>query len=446
MLQRKAYQQLLTWKQCSQGTTALLVNGARRVGKSYLCKYFAENEYKSHLLIDFANIPREIKTLFEEESYDLDLFFLKLSAFYSVQLHERNTLIIFDEIQQYPRARQLIKYLVQDGRYDYIETGSLLSIKRNVQDIVIPSEEEHIFLYPLDFEEFLWAMGDSTIIPLLKTFFEKKQPLGQALHRKVLNYFRQYILVGGMPQVVVAFAKHHDFIKADAIKRNILTLYRNDVAKFAGNYQNKVLAIFDEIPAQLAKKEKKYRLSSLSKNARLRDYEDAFMWLADAMIINQCFNATDPNVGLSLSSDFTTRKCYMSDTGLLVTMAFYDKEQLHSEVYRNILFDKLNINEGMLMENIVAQMLRTAGGRLFFYSRSDREKQQNTMEIDFLLSDNKKIRAVEVKSSAYRKHSSLDKFSTKFHNKLEQPIILYQKDIMEKDGVLHLPLYMAMFL
>ncbi|MDP8034108.1 AAA family ATPase [Pasteurella atlantica] len=446
MLKRKAYDKLIEWKQQSLGKTALLINGARRVGKSYLCKVFAQNEYKSHLIIDFANVPKEIKNLFEEESYDLDLFFLKLSAFYGVILYERETLFIFDEIQQYPRARQLIKYLVQDGRYDYIETGSLLSIKRNVQDIVIPSEEEHIFLYPLDFEEFLWAMGDKTTIPMLKTFFHKKQPLGQALHRKTLNYFRQYMLIGGMPQVVDNYIKNKDFIAADKIKRNILTLYRNDIAKFARNYQNKVLAIFDEIPGQLSKKEKKYTLSALSKNARLREYEDAFMWLSDAMIVNTCFNTTDPNVGLALSSDFSTRKCYMADTGLLLTLAFYDNEQLHSEVYKNILFDKLNINEGMLMENIVAQILRTQGYRLFFYSRRDKENTKNNMEIDFLLSHNKKISAVEVKSSSYRKHSSLDKFNLKFNHKIEQSIILYQKDLMIKDNVLHLPIYMAMFL
>ncbi len=446
MLKRKAYQQLLDWKHNSNGCTALLLNGARRVGKSYISKVFAENEYKSHIIIDFANIPKEIKTLFEEESYDLDLFFLKLSAFYGISLYKRDSLLIFDEIQQFPRARQLIKYLVQDGRYDYLETGSLLSIKRNVQDIVIPSEEEHIYLYPLDFEEFLWAMGEASLVPILETFFHKKQPLGQALHRKVLNYFRQYMLVGGMPQVVCSYQEHKDFNKADKIKRNILTLYRNDIAKFAGNYQNKVLSIFDEIPGQLSKKEKKYTLSALSQNARLREYEDSFMWLADAMMINTCFNATDPNVGLSLSSDFSTRKCYMADTGLLVTQAFYDNEELHSEVYKNILFDKLNINEGMLMENIVAQMLRTEGHRLFFYSRHDKENRENMMEIDFLLSRNKKISAVEVKSSGYRKHSSLDKFNTKFKQKLDQSIILYQKDIMIKENVLHLPLYMAMFL
>ncbi|TNG88554.1 ATP-binding protein, partial [Pasteurellaceae bacterium USgator41] len=406
MLKRKFYQKMLYWKQDAKGTTALLINGARRVGKSYLCRQFAKNEYKSFIIIDFANVPSEITHLVENESYDLDLFFLKLATFYSTHLYERESLIIFDEIQLFPRARQLIKYLVADGRYDFIETGSLLSIKRNVKDIVIPSEETHLTMYPLDFEEFLWAKGDSTTIPMLKKFFDKRISLGTALHRKILNDFRQYMLVGGMPQAVNEFLISNDFSKVDQVKRNILSLYRNDIVKYAGNNQNKVLAIFDEIPGQLAKKEKKYILASLSKEARFREYEDAFMWLDDAMISNTCFNATDPNVGLALSSDFATRKTYMLDTGLLVTQSFFDKEFSDNELYRSILIKKLNINEGMLMENIVAQIFRTSGRKLFFYSRNDKENRKNHMEIDFLLADNKYISPVEVKSSNYRKHSS----------------------------------------
>ncbi len=436
----------MNWKTESQGSTALLINGARRVGKSHLSKEFAKNEYKSHIVIDFAHTPPEIKTLFEEDSYNLELFFLKISTFYSIDLYERNTLFVFDEIQQCPKARQLIKYLVADGRYDYIETGSLLSIKRNVQDIVIPSEEEHLSLYPLDFEEFLWAMGEENLCKNIEIFFNKRLPLGQALHRKALTYFRLYMLIGGMPQVVDTYIQEKNFKKADKIKRNILTLYRNDIAKFAANLQNKVLAIFDEIPGQLSKKEKKYTLATLSQHARMREYENAFMWLEDAMIINTCFNATDPNIGLALSSDFSTRKCYMADTGLLVTQAFCDNEELRENIYQDILFDRLSINEGMLMENIVAQMLRAKGHRLFFYSRHDKGNKANTMEIDFLLGAGRKLNAVEVKSSSYRKHSSLDKFNTKFKQKLEQPIILYQKDLMIKDGVLHLPIYMAIYL
>ncbi len=443
MLKRKAYNKLLQWKKEAQGRSAILIDGARRVGKSYLCKKFAQNEYKTHIIIDFANVPSAIVDLFEKESYDLDLFFLKLSSFYNVTLYNRESLIVFDEVQLLPRARQLIKYLVADGRYDYIETGSLLSIQTNVKDIVIPSEEKHIALYPLDFEEFLWATGDEMTFESLNFFLEKKKPLGSLLHRKILNQFRQYVLVGGMPQAVNEYITTKDFAKTDRIKRDILTLYRNDVAKFAGSYQKKVLAIFDEIPGQLAKKEKKYTLSALSKNARLREYEDAFLWLNDAMIVNSCYNATDPNIALALSSDFSTRKCYMADTGLLVTQAFYNNNYENNNLYKAILFDKLNINEGMIMENIVAQMLRSKGHKLYFYSRHDRKNSKNTMEIDFILSDNKKIIPVEVKSSSYKKHSSLDKFNQKFHKNIEQSIILYQKDLQVKDNILHLPLYMA---
>ncbi len=446
MLKRKAYQDLLNWKSNSNGKSALLLDGARRVGKSFLSQEFAKNEYKSYIMIDFANVPKEIVYLIEEESYDLDLFFTKLSAFYEVKLYERDSLIIFDEVQLLPRARQLIKYLVKDGRYDYIETGSLLSIKSNVRDIVIPSEEKHLEIFPLDFEEFLWAMDDEVTIPTLKSFFEKKVPLGNLLHKKTLNKFRQYILVGGMPQAVNEYIESKEFSKVDEIKRDILLLYRNDISKFAGTYQNKVLSIFDEIPAQLSKKEKKYKLSSLSKNARYRDYEDAFMWLSDAMVINTCFNSTDPNVGLSLSSDFTTRKCYMADTGLLVSQVFYDNKFENNDLYKAVLFDKLSINEGMLMENVVAQMLRTKGHNLYFYSRSDKVNRSNHMEIDFLISKNKKIIPIEVKSSSYRKPSSLDKFSVKFNKRIAERIILYQNDIKIKDGVLHLPIYMAPFL
>lgn len=446
MLKRKIYSKLVEWKKTSQGETALLINGARRVGKSHICKEFGENEYKSYIMIDFANVPKEIVELIENESYDLDIFFLKLSAFYSVTLFERESLIIFDEVQHLPRARQLIKYLVADHRYDYIETGSLLSIKRNVHDIVIPSEEKHMMMFPLDFEEFLWALGDNTTVPILMNFLKKRIPLGQALHRKVMNDFRQYLLVGGMPQSINEYLISKNFNKVDEVKRNILSLYRNDIAKFAGSNQNKVLAIFDEIPGQLSKQEKKYVLSSISKEARLREYEDSFMWLEDAMIINTCFNSTDPNVGLSLSSEHTTRKCYMGDTGLLVTQVFYDKDVLSNNLYKDILFDNIGVNEGMLMENVVAQLLRVNGHKLYFYSRNDKDNRENHIEIDFLITSGKGIVPIEVKSSAYRKHSSLDKFNKKFGYRIEERIILYQKDLCVIDGVLHLPIYMAMFL
>ena len=446
MLKRKIYDRLLSWKRNSNGKTALLIDGARRVGKSYIAELFATQEYKSHIIIDFGNAPKDILDLFENESTDLDLFFAKLSAFYSVVLTKRDSLIVFDEVQQFPRARQLIKYLVADGRYDYLETGSLIRLKKNTENIIIPSEEEHIEMFPMDFEEFLWAMGDEATIPVIRKCFEGKIPLGQALHRKIMNDFRQYVLVGGMPQSVLAYIDGKNFQAADEAKRGILRLYRDDVSKFASGYEEKVYAVFDGIPAQLSRKEKKYRLSSINKNARFRAYEDSFIWLSEAMVVNTCFNATDPNVGLALSADNATQKCYMADTGLLITLTFMDQAFTDNEFYKAILFDRLDINEGMIMENIVAQMLRSNGHKLYFYSRNDNEHRENHMEIDFLVTREKKISPIEVKSGNYRSHSSLDKFRKRFSQKIGASYILYPKDVLEKDGIWHLPLYMAMFL
>jgi predicted AAA+ superfamily ATPase len=446
ILKRKIYQDLLKWKNESRGTHALLINGARRVGKSFICQQFGKNEYRSVLIVDFANISKIVRDIFENDKADLDMFFAKLSSAYNTQLYKNETLIVFDEVQLYPVARQMIKYLVADGRYDYIETGSLLSIKQNVKDILIPSEERELEMHPLDFEEFLWAIGAESTVELIRKCFERRIPLGQGLHRKVLNDFRQYLLVGGMPQVILAYINNRDFKAADEIKKDILKLYRSDITKFASGFKGKVTAIFDAIPGQLSKKEKKYKLSSVIKNARLRDYENAFMWLADGMIANPCFNVTDPNIGLAFSLDHSTHKLYMADTGLLVTHAFSDKKYMDNELYKAILLDKLSINEGMLIENVVAQMLRGSGHRLYFYSRVDTNNRANMMEIDFLININRKISPVEVKSSAYRAHSSLDKFRRKFSGVLGDAYILYTKDVMIKDDVIHLPIYMAMFL
>ena len=446
VLRRKIYDRLVSWKQNSRGSSALLIDGARRVGKSYIAEQFASTEYRTHITIDFGSAPKDVLDLFVYDSADLDLFFAKLAAFYSTTLYKRESLIIFDEVQQYPRARQLIKYLVADGRYDYLETGSLIRLKKNVQDIIIPSEEEHVEMFPMDFEEFLWAMGDEATAPLIRHCFNERKPLGQPLHRKIMNDFRQYLLVGGMPQAVLAYLDGKNFEAADEAKRRILRLYRDDVSKFAEGYEDKVFAIFDGIPGQLSKKEKKYTLSSLDKNARFRTFEDSFIWLSEAMVVNTCFNATDPNVGLALSADHTKQKCYMADTGLLVTLTFMDKSYTDNDLYRAILFDKMDINEGMLMENMVGQTLRSNGHKLYFYSRSDSEHRENHMEIDFLITEGKKIAPIEVKSGNYRSHSSLDKFRTKFSSKVGQSYILYTKDVVTKDNILHLPLYMAMCL
>ena len=445
-MERKIYNRLLEWKEKDAGSCALLLDGARRVGKSYIAEQFGKNEYKSYLLIDFAHLQKEVKEVFENDTNDFDLFFNKLSAYYRKQLYPRNSLIIFDEVQRFPGARELIKYLVADGRYDYLETGSLISLRTNVQNIVIPSEEEHVEMFPMDFEEFLWAMGDKTTIPFLRECFNELKPLGQALHKRVMNDFRQYMLVGGMPQAVEAYVETKDFETIDRIKKRNLTLYREDVTKFAQGYEARVLSIFDELPSQLSKVEKKYKLSSVDRGARFRDYENAFMWLTEAMIVNNCYNATDPNVGLSMSEEHSTRKCYMGDTGLLVTHSFMDDGFTDNELYRDILLDRLHVNEGMLMENIAAQELRAHGHKLYFYSRSDTDKRENHMEIDFLIRKGKRICPVEVKSGVYRKHSSLDKFRNKFSGKIGQPYILYTKDILVKDGVIHLPIYFSLFL
>ena len=292
ILKRKIYSKLLEWKNTNNGASALLIEGARRIGKSFICKQFAENEYKSSIIIDFANAPKVILDAIENDTNNLDLFFSKLATFYSVTLYKRNSVIVFDEVQQFPRARQLIKYLVQDGRYDYIETGSLISIKKNVQDIVIPSEEDRIEMHPLDFEEFLWALNDNVTFPFIKQSYETLTPLGQAVHRKIMNDFRQYMLVGGMPQAVIEYVKEKDFEKVDIIKRKILNLYKDDIAKFAQGYEEKVYAIFETIPNQLSKKEKKYKLTTNinSVDARFRNYKDAFIWLNEAMIVNRCLN------------------------------------------------------------------------------------------------------------------------------------------------------------
>lgn len=446
ILKRKAYQDLLRWKEESNGSTALLIDGARRVGKSYLAEEFGKNEYKSYVLINFSKASTALKDIFENDLMDLNLFFNKLSAIFNVELFNRDTLFIFDEVQRFPRAREVIKFLVADGRYDYIETGSLISLKQNISDIVIPSEEEHFILNPLDFEEFLWALGDNVTARVLKSFFDRKAAVGEVLHRKVMNQFRQYLLVGGMPQPILEYVSSKNFAKVDRIKKNILDLYRQDITRFAKGYESNVLAVFDEIPSQLSKKEKKFSITSLGKNSKTRTYIDSFMWLTEGMIINNCYNATDPTVGLSMYLDNASQKCYMSDTGLLVTHSFKDNDYSSNELYKSVLLDKIEINEGMLMKNIVAQMLRANGHNLYFYSRYDNINRENHMEIDFLLSDGKKIYPIEVKSSSYNTHSSLDKFMKKFSGRYGQPYIIYCKDLKIKDGIIHLPIYMTMFL
>ena len=450
-MKRKIYNKLIEWKQNSNGKTALLIDGARRVGKSYIVQQFAQENYKSFILIDFNKVSEDVKNLFEYYLNDVDTLFLYLSNYFNVTLYERESLIIFDEVQLYPKARSAIKYLVEDGRYDYIETGSLMSIKKNVKDILIPSEEQHMEMYPMDFEEFLWALGNETLMDFIKKCYEGKKPLGQVMHRKAMDYFRQYMIVGGMPQAVEEYANTKDFHKVDQIKRNILDLYRQDIGKHAEGYQLKVESIFDEIPAQLQKHEKKFKLSSLKKEARFREYEDAMFWLKDAMIINPCYNTTEPSIGLKLNMDYMTLKCYMADTGLLISHSFDENGIVTEEVYKKILFDKLDFNEGMIMENVVAQMLVASGHKLYFYSNPSREDSASRMEIDFLIAKSKissrhNISPIEVKSGKNYTLSSLKKFMNKYKEQLYIPYIIHTGDFKEENRVVYLPIYMTALL
>lgn len=446
-MKRKIYDSMQKWKE-ENGRTALLIDGARRVGKSYIAQEFAKKEYKSYILIDFNRAPAEITDLFVHYLNDLNMFFLYLSNFYGVKLYERESLIIFDEVQLFPKARAAIKYLVEDGRYDYVETGSLMTIKKNVADIVIPSEERHMKMYPLDFEEFLWALDNDTLMDFIRLCFEEKKPMGQVLHRKTMDYFRQYLIVGGMPQAVKTYRDSHDFDQVDRVKRDILELYRADIIKHAEGYQMKVAQIFDDIPAQLQKHDTKFKFSSLKKEARFREYEDALFWLSDAMITNICYNSTAPNIGLKLNMDRMTLKCYMADTGLLISHAFDENGLVSEEIYKKLLFDKLEVNKGMIIENIVAQMLTASGHKLYFYSNPSRDDASLRMKIDFLtakskLSNRHNISPIEVKSSKNYTLTSLRKFKEKYKDQLHIPYVLHPNDLKEENGILFLPLYMT---
>ncbi len=445
-MKRKIYQEMLDWKNSSNGKMALLIEGARRIGKSYIVEKFAHNEYKSAIIVDFNDMQTDLRGIFDEYLSQRDEFFMRLSLYFGVKLYERESIIVFDEVQQYPKARAAIKYLVKDGRYDYIETGSLISIKKNVKDIVIPSEEEHLEMYPMDFEEFLWALGDEMYVDFMRDCYKKQKPLGGFL-RRGMDYLRLYMVVGGMPQAVKQYVDTKDFEQTDRIKRNILRLYREDIAKYAFEAETKVTRIFDEIPSQLQKHEKKFRLSALGSNIKMRDYADAFFWLDDAKIVNTCYNSTEPNIGLRLNTDRTTLKCYLCDTGLLISMAF-DKETIEREqLYKKLILDKLEFNQGMLVENLVAQMLRANGHNLFFFSSSDKVAE-NRMEIDFLLAKKSltsrhNIIPVEVKSSSRYTHISIDKFRRKYSEYIDMPIVFHPGDLKIEDKILYLPLCMA---
>ena len=451
IFKRKIYNKLLDWKNKSNGSKALLIEGARRIGKSTIVKEFARKEYKTYLLIDFNIASDTVKSAFKNHMSDLDTFFLILSTEYNIRLYRRESIIVFDEVQRFPIARQAIKYLVADGRYDYIETGSLISIKENVADITIPSEERKINMYPMDFEEFAYAMEENSLINYIHSCFEKRIPLEQTLHAKAMLLFRQFMIVGGMPQSVSAYLENdRSFEKSDEEKRDILTLYRDDIKKIKSDYRSSVLAIFDQIPTFLSKSERRVVMSKIEKGASFPRYHDTFFWLADSMIVNECFNCSDPNVGLSLNEDRTYVKCYMGDTGLLISHTFDENEIADEQLYKEILLGKLSVNEGMFYENAISQILVANGHKLYFYTKYDPVTHRNEIEIDFILSNNSKLKykifPIEVKSTERYATRSLEKFNEKFHARIGNNYVIHPRNLKKEGNTIFIPAYMAICL
>ena len=427
------------------------MEGARRIGKSTIVEEFAKKEYRSYLLIDFNDATETVTNAFERYLNDLDSFFLALATEYGVTLYPHESLVIFDEVQKYPKARQSIKRLVKDGRFDYIETGSLISIKENVKDITIPSEERPLKMYPMDFEEFCWALNEETMVAYIRRCFTEQKALEENLHHKAMLLFKQFMLVGGMPQSVSAYLDNNrSFYAADAEKRDIIALYANDISKADVKYRTRVASVFEQIPTFLSQHEKRVRLSNVEAKAAYPLYQDTFFWLGNAMLVNECFNCFDPNVGLSINEDRTLIKCYMGDTGLLVSHAFTEAEIAEGELYRQILNDRLSINEGMLFENAVAQCLTANGYRLFFYTRYNHEKHRNDIEIDFLIGNGSKTKPkifpIEVKSSKRYTTASLDRFVSLYRHRIGQAYVIHPKNLQAADGILRIPSYMTMCL
>lgn len=445
---RKIYDKLLDWKNNASHEKALLIEGARRIGKSTIVEEFAKNEYKSYILIDFNDVSKTVIDAFENYLTDLDTFFMILAGEYRKQLYINDSLIIFDEVQKYPKARQSIKKLVNDGRYSYIETGSLISIKENVEGITIPSEERSIKMYPMDFEEFCWALNEETMIDYIKDCYGKLKPLDEGMHHKAMLLFKQYMFVGGMPKPVDKYISNHkDFIEADKEKRDILKLYKEDISKIDKKYQAKVSSIFEQIPSFLSKHEKRVRLSSIQKNSILPMYEETFYWLSDSMVCNECFSCNDPNTGLAINEDRTSIKCYMSDTGLLISHCFDEDEIKSGDLIKKFINDQLSINEGMFFENVVAQMIACKNKQLFFYAQYNKETKRNDIEIDFLTSNggklNSKIDVYEVKSSKNYTIHSLSKFINKYHKRINKAYVIHTKSLSIKDDIIYLPVYMV---
>lgn len=437
---RKIYAKMLEWKSESKGRTALLIEGARRIGKSTIVEEFAQREYETYILIDFNKASEEVKSLFDD-LMDLDFIFLRLQAIFHKSLRPRKSVIIFDEVQKCPNARQAIKYLVADGRYDYIETGSLISIKKNTESITIPSEEDRLQMHPMDFEEFRWAMNDDVTIPTLSQFFERKLPLGAAF-RTTMRGLRLYALVGGMPQAVVEYLETNDLRKVDAIKRKIIKLYTEDFLKLdpSGNMSK----LFESIPAQLSRGANRYVTSSIIGKVGKAGENSLLQQLEDSKTVNVCYHCDDPNVGMALTQNQERFKLFVCDTGLFVTLAFWDKNFTENVIYERMLSDKLSANLGYVYENLVAQMLTAKGDKLFYHTWAQDEK--HNYEIDFILSRGKKICPIEVKSSGYKTHASLDAFCKKFSERIQDRYLIYTKDLGHNEQVQHIPTCFTMFI
>ncbi|MBO4750864.1 MAG: ATP-binding protein [Lachnospiraceae bacterium] len=442
---RKIYDRLLEWKATSNGKSAILIEGARRVGKSTIATTFARNVYDDYILLDFAVESKDVRRNFEENVGDLDTFFRNLFAIKGKDLPKRRAAIIFDEVQLFPPARQAIKYLVADGRYDYIESGSLISIKKNVKDILIPSEEEKIKMYPMDFEEFLWAKGNTVMMPAIREAFEKRKPLGDAIHKKAMKMFREYIAVGGMPQAVAAYVNGESYMAIDRVKQGILALYEEDLGKYDSEEKEKASLVFKTIPNQLSNHNLHFTFSEIDAKARYANYVESVEFVAESMIGNLCVNVTMPDMLMELYAERGNFKLYLGDTGLLVSQMIRTGNETEA-IYKALIYDKLSSNLGMIFENVVAQMLRASGRELYFheykYSPEDGIKEKK-YEIDFLLLRNKKICPVEVKSSDYKSHKSFDYFIKKYPIKVQDRYVVYTKDLIFDDGITYVPAYMA---
>lgn len=442
MFKRKIYDKMLEWKGESDGKTALLIEGARRIGKSTVAEEFAKREYESYILIDFAKASKEIRSLFDDVS-DLNYLFLQLQLQYKTDLHERKSVIIFDEVQLCPMARQAIKSLVQDHRYDYIETGSLISIRKNVKDILIPSEERKISMYPMDYEEFLWAVGDDTTFSLLGKCYEAGRGLGDLVNRKLLRQFRLYMLIGGMPQAVNEYIETNNFRKVDVVKRDILTLYEDDFKKIDST--GRLSLLFDSIPAQLNTNASRYQTSAVLGTESSDRILELIAELKDSKTVLVSYNANDPNAGMSNAKDILRFKLFLCDTGLFTTLMFKDREFTENIIYEKLLSDKLSANLGYLYENVVAQILAANGNELFYYTMMNPVSRHN-YEIDFIIARKNKICPLEVKSSGYKTHKSLDVFTEKFSERIQNRYLIYTKDMKKDKDIFCIPVYMVPFL